>query len=135
MFRYAALRAVRFLHDFRTDVVAKKELINGLNVLLEQEDIADLAIEDLRKWQVWDHADKVLAVCKTPAFKLPIVKCAVLRYCLQCQGVHTAAAFVAERRKADPDAVKEAEELLKLEQETNPPTSSKEPAAKTPATK
>jgi hypothetical protein len=135
MFRYAALRAVRFLHDFRTDVVAKKELIAGLCVLLEQEDIADLAIEDLRKWQVWDHTDKVLAVRKTPAYKLPIVRRSILRYCLQCQGVPTAAAYVAERRKADPDAVKEAEELLKLEQETNTPAPKESTPKAKPLTK
>jgi hypothetical protein len=118
MFRYAALRAVRFLHDYRTDVVGKKELVAGLCVLLAQEDIADLAIEDLRKWQVWNQADKVLAVRKTAAYKLPIVKRALLRYCLQAQGVPAAAAYVAERRKSDPEAVKEAQELLDLEKET-----------------
>jgi len=118
MFRYSALRALRFLHDFRTDVVKKKDLVAGLCVLLDQEDIADLAIEDLRKWQVWSHTDKVLAVCKTEAYKLPIVKRAVLRYCLDCQGYPAAAVHVAERRKADPEAVTDAEELLKLEKET-----------------
>jgi hypothetical protein len=121
MFRYAALRAVRFLHDYRSDVVTRKQLIEGLCALLEQEDISDLAIEDLRKWQVWDKADKVLAVVKTDAYKTPIVKRAILRYCLQCKGSKAAEAFVAERKKADVKAVEEAEELLKLEQETTKP--------------
>jgi hypothetical protein len=130
MFRYAALRSLRFLHDFRPDVIGKKELINGLCVLLQQDDIADLAIEDLRKWQVWDHTDKVLAVRKSDAFKLPIVKRAILRYCLQAPGA-SAAAYVTERRKADGEAVKEAEELLKLEQETiSPSTASAKPVEK-----
>jgi hypothetical protein len=118
MFRYAALRAVRFLNDYRTDVIERKQLIDGVCLLLSQEDIADLAIEDLRKWQVWTVADKVLAVGKNEAYKQPIVKRAILRYSLQCQGNAAATAYVAERRKEDPRAVEEAEELLKLEAET-----------------
>ncbi len=118
MYRYAALRAVRFLHDYRHDVVEKKQLIEGLCVMLDQEDIADLAIEDLRKWKVWDKADKVLAVIKTDAYKQPIVRRAVLRYALQCQDNAAASAFVQQRRKEDAKAVEEAEELLKLEEDT-----------------
>jgi hypothetical protein len=133
MFRYAALRAVRFLHDYHQSAVSKKELVNGLCVLLNQEDIADLAIEDLRKWQVWEHTDKVLALRKTDAYKLPIVKRAILRYCLQCQGVPAAAAYVAECRKADNEAVKEALELLELEREAAPSPS--KPVKSKPAKK
>ncbi|MFO0930064.1 MAG: hypothetical protein U0736_24075 [Gemmataceae bacterium] len=121
MFRYAALRAVRFFYDYRTDVFDRKQIVEGVTQLLQQDDIADLAIEDLRKWKAWDAADKVLAVSKTAAFKQPIVKRALLRYCLQCQGVTEATAYVADRRKADPKVVEEAEELLKLEQEPATP--------------
>jgi hypothetical protein len=117
MLRYAALRAVRFLHDLRADLVGKKELVEGVCLLLDQDDIADLAIEDLRKWQYRDKLDRVLAVRKGAAYKLPIVQRAVLRFCLSCKGNAKAAAYVAERRKEDPDSVKEAEELLELEQE------------------
>ncbi len=128
MVRYAALRALRFLHDYRSDVVAKKDLIEGLCVMLDQEDISDLAIEDLRKWGCWDKADRVLGIAKTEAYKQPIVRRAILRYALQAKGSKAAAAFVAERRKADAKAVEEAEELLKLEQESPP-------AAAAPVTK
>ena len=60
MFRYAALRAVRFLWDSRPDLVSKKELKEGMGLLLDQSDIADLAIDDLRKRECWDMADRVL---------------------------------------------------------------------------
>jgi hypothetical protein len=120
MFRYAALRAVRFLYEFRPDLVSRQNLVDGVCRLLTQDDIADLAIEDLRKWSCWDKTDRILAVCKTPAYKLPIVRRAILRYCLSCKGNARAAAYVAEKRKEDAEAVKEAEELLKLEQETPP---------------
>jgi len=121
MVRYAALRAVRFLHDYRQDVVTKKQLVDGLLVMLDHDDIADLAIEDLRKWQCWDVADKVLAVARTEAYKQSIVKRAVLRYCLQCKGSAAATAYLAERRKADAKAVEEMEEMLKLDREPKAP--------------
>jgi hypothetical protein len=115
-FRYAALRAVRFLHDYRPDVVAKKELLDGVCELLKQEDIADLAIEDLRKWAAWDRADKVLGVVQTDAYKQSIIKRAILLYCLQCKGNDQAKALVEAQRRADPEAVRELEEKLKREQ-------------------
>jgi hypothetical protein len=118
MFRYAALRAVRYFYDYRSDIISKKDVIDGVCVLLDQDDISDLAIEDLRKWKSWDKADQVLAVVKTSAYKQPIVKRTILRYCLQAQGSKAATAYVDQARKADAAAVTEAEELLKLEQET-----------------
>jgi hypothetical protein len=120
MFRYSALRTVRFLHDYRSDVVSKAELVKALTMLLKQEDIADLAIEDLRKWKRWELADEVLGVRKTDAYKLPIVKRAILRYCLQCQGKPAAAAYVAEQTKIDAEAVSEQKELLELAEPTKP---------------
>ncbi len=120
--RYAALRAVRFLHDYRTDLVSKKDLVAGSCLLLSQDDIADLAIEDLRKWQCWDKANQVLALRGTPVYnKMPIVRRAMLRYCLSCPANAAAKAYVAERRKADAEGVEEAEELLKLEVESARP--------------
>jgi len=117
LFRYNALKAVRFLHDYRSEVVAKSDLEEAACVLLTQEDVADLAIEDLRKWQCWDKADKVLAVTGTELNKVPIVRRAVLRYSLQCKDSEAAREHMAKLRKSDPDAVSQAEELLKLELE------------------
>jgi hypothetical protein len=125
MLRYASLRAVRFLWDSRPDLIAKKELEAGMAVLLDQSDIADLAIDDLRKRECWDMADRVLALQKTKSYEIPIVRRAILRFALSCKDhdkdkSKAAAAYVAEQRKNDPQMVADAEELLKLEQ--MPPT-------------
>ncbi len=120
MIRYAALRTVRFLWDSRPDLVNKKELTEAMGLLLDQSDIADLAVEDLRKRECWDMADRVLGLQKTESYKIPIVRRAVLRFALGCKGNAKAAAYVAEQRKKDAQAVADAEELLKLEQ--TPPT-------------
>jgi hypothetical protein len=115
--RFAALRAARFLYEDREGAVGKAKIVGALLPLLPQEDIADLAIEDLRKWKRWDTADLILAVRKTRAYKLPVVRRALLRYCLACQSSAAAAAFVVEQRRLDPDTVKDAEELLQIEAE------------------
>jgi hypothetical protein len=116
MLRYAALRAVRFLWDSRPDLIAKKELEAGMGVLLDQSDIADLAIDDLRKRECWDMADRVLALQKSKAYEIPIVRRAILRFALSCKDNKAAVGYVAEQRKNDPQMVADAEELLKLEQ-------------------
>lgn len=112
--RYAALRAVRFFWDSKTDVVAKKDLVEALTLLLDQDDIADLAIEDLRKWQQWDLADRVLALRMQKSHDIPIIRRAILRYALSCPKPQTVE-YVKQLRAKDAQMVTDAEELLKLE--------------------
>lgn len=98
-------------------MIPKKSLIEAIVLLLDQEDISDLAIEDMRKWKVWDQADKVLGLQEKDAYKkIPIVRRAVLRYALSCKGSTAADDFVKKQRLADAQGVMDAEELLKLEQ-------------------
>ncbi len=114
MLRYAALRAARFFHDSRPDVIDKKELVKGVCLLLDQSDVADLAIEDLRKWGCWDVADRVLGLANKKSHDVPIVQRAILRYALSCPD-KKAAAFVTTMRQKNAEMVKDVEELLKLE--------------------
>lgn len=124
MLRYAALRAVRFFHDSRPDVIAKKELVDGVRLLLDQSDVADLAIEDLRKWGCWAAADRVLGLGEKKSHDVPIVRRAILRYALSCPD-KKAKDYVEAVRQKDAEMVKDVEELLKLETTA--------PAAGTPA--
>jgi hypothetical protein len=114
MLRYAALRAARFFRESRPDVLDKKELVAGVRHLLDQSDIADLAIEDLRKWGCWELCDQILGLQDRKSHAVPIVQRAILRYALSCPE-SKAAAFVDQWRKRDPEMVKDTEELLKLE--------------------
>jgi hypothetical protein len=123
MLRYAALRAAQFFHDSRPDVVKHEEIVAAIELLLSQKDIADLAVEDLRKWREWNLADKVLGLSKTPAFEIPIVRRSVLRFALSCADkVATAKVYVGEERTKDAQMVSDAEELLKLEETPATPT-------------
>jgi len=117
LLRYAALRAVRFLWDSRPDLVDRKELAEGAALLLDQNDIVDLAVEDLRKWGCWSMTDRVLALRSKPAYETPIVRRSVLRFALSSPE-RAAAEYVAEQRRKDAEAVAEAEELLKNEKES-----------------
>lgn len=123
-YRYAALRAVRFLHDYQQKRVKdeKLDVVGAVCQLLTHDDISDMAIEDLRKWKCWDMADKVLAVTKRDGFDdSTVIKRAVLRYCLQAEGVEKAKQYVKACRKDDEEGVKDAEELLELEKPTETP--------------
>jgi hypothetical protein len=117
MLRYAALRAARFFWESRPDVIHQKAVVQGIAPLLDQNDIADLAIEDLRKWRCWDLTDRVLALYGQKTHDIPIIRRAILRFAL-CSPGPKAAPFVEALRKKDPDFVKDAEELLKLESDT-----------------
>lgn len=115
MLRYAGLRTARFFWEYRSDVIDRKQVLNTICLLLDQSDIADLAIEDLRKWKATDVTDRVLALMNRPSHNIPIVKRSILRYALSFPDQPKAAAFVSAMRQKDPDWVKDVEELLKLE--------------------
>ncbi len=114
--RNAGLRAVRFLWETRPDVVPRKELQAGLCLLLKQKDLADFAIEDLRKWHCWDVADKVLALAGKESADLPLLRRTVLRYALCCPKKSARAQeFIRAERKKDPETVAEIEDMLRLD--------------------
>jgi hypothetical protein len=118
--RYAALRAARWFHNVRTDVVDKKDVVDGVASLLDQDDIADLAIEDLRRWGRWELTDRILDLAGKKLHDIPIIRRNILRFALQSPEKR-AAEFVADQRKKDAKTVELAEELLKLDP-TSPTT-------------
>jgi hypothetical protein len=133
--RYAALRAVRFLWDYRPDLVEKKDLVAGVSQLLDDKHMADLAIEDLRKWQRWEVEEKVLGLYEMASHDIPIVRRSIIRYALTCPK-EKSKAFVTELRKKDAQMVNDVEELLKLQTVTETTTSVQSSATTTrPLTK
>jgi hypothetical protein len=117
--RYAALRTIRFFWDTRPDVVSKKDRTDAICLLLDQNDVADFAIEDLRKWKVWGAADKILPLRKKASHDLPVIHRAILRFALSCpKTVSKAIEYVKGERKRDKEYVEDVEELLKLETES-----------------
>jgi hypothetical protein len=115
--RYAALRSARFLHEFRPDLVSPNDLTVAVTALLGQKDIADLAIEDLRKWGRWDVAGKVVDLYGRESHSASIIRRAILRYALSCPPGTNASVdtFLADRRKDSVKMLEEVQELLNLE--------------------
>jgi hypothetical protein len=113
MQRYAVLRALRFYHGWKP-TETRREVIGGLALALDQGDVADLAVEDLRRYEIWDLTANVLAQFDKKTHSAPIVKRSILRYALCCPG-DEARNFVARVRKQDAEMVRDVEESLQFE--------------------
>ncbi len=112
--RCGVLRTIRFMWEQRPDLIAKKELLAGLELVMTQPDTADFAIEELRKWKRWEMTDKVFSLFGKKDYDIPVVKRAILKFALQSPETR-AVAFVRQQRQRDPGWVNDTEELLKLE--------------------
>jgi hypothetical protein len=112
--RYGAIRALQFFWQSRPDVVAKKDLLEGVRLILDQGDVADFAVESLRRWGCWKLTDHVLGLYDKKSHDVPIVRRAILRYALVCPQPR-AAAFVQKMRQQDQELVADIEETLQLE--------------------
>lgn len=113
--RYAALKVLRFFWEYRPDVLKKADLLAAMKTLVGQPEIADLPIEDLRKWGAWEQTGFILQEAVKPSHNKQIVKRAALRFALSAaeEGKNpAAAAYVANARKDDPERVKFMQEML-----------------------
>jgi hypothetical protein len=123
--RYSGLLTMRFLYEARPEIVhkdeavARKEVIGGILGILHVSDMADFAIEDLRKWKRWETCDQVLGQFGQKEFNTPIIRKAILRYALQCPN-DAAKKFCEVQRNRDRDWYDDTKELLELE--TLPPS-------------
>src|SRR5439155_5113499 len=117
LLRYAALRTTRFFHDYRPDVISVKDVTASATILLGQKDIADLAIEDLRKWEDWGVADRVLDLWGLASHDVPIIRRSSIKYAWSFpkDSNKRVAAFIAERRKENTALLDDLEELLRME--------------------
>jgi hypothetical protein len=116
--RLAALGAIRFFQASQPDAV-RAEILQALAAVLPQNDLADLAIQDLRRWQWWDLTNDIIALFARPSHSAPIMKRAILRYALCCPQP-AAREFVERIRLAEPDLVKDVEESLSFERPAKP---------------
>ncbi|MFO0849231.1 MAG: hypothetical protein U0871_11850 [Gemmataceae bacterium] len=124
---YACLRTLRFFWEFRPDVIGKDKVLAGMRDLVALKDLADLPIEDLRKWGCWDQTDYVLGfAAKESHNKTPIIRRAILRFALSAPASHAAAKqYVEQARKEDPERVKFVEQTLADDKPLTPPAAGK----------
>jgi hypothetical protein len=111
--RFAALRTLRFYHGWKP-AQTRAQVLRGLAAMLPQGDIADMAIEDLRRWQLWDLTPAVLEQFGKKTHAAPILRRAIVRYALSCPRPE-AVRFVAGLKQQDPGLVADVQESLEFE--------------------
>jgi hypothetical protein len=112
--RLAMVRSVRLMHGWQPEA-NRANTLKAAEAILTQGELADMAIEDLRRWKLWDLTGQVLGLYGKKGYTAPIVERAIVRYAITNKADATAQAFVAARRKDKPDLVKEVEEGLEFE--------------------
>jgi hypothetical protein len=118
--RYSALKTVRFFWEYRSDIIGKDQVLEAMKILCENPDIADMPIEDLRKWKVWSLTPLVLNYGTKPSHNsIPIVRRAILKFAIAAATADpnnkAALEYVATARAKDPRGVEFLEEVLKEE--------------------
>ena len=118
LIRYAALRSMRFFWEYRGDVLKRPDIVATIQPLLDQPDIVDLAVEDLRKWEQWGQAPKVLALFDKPTHDVSIIQRSIIKYALAAPATSKESAEFLVRMRADAkhaERVRDLEQLLELE--------------------
>ncbi|MBY0228991.1 MAG: hypothetical protein K2W96_06915 [Gemmataceae bacterium] len=105
---------LRFLHGAKPKE-SKAEILKAMKSLLLHSDLADMAIADLASFKLWDLTKDVLACHGKKGYESPLLVRAIYRYALSAPATEETKAFLDARRKDDPETLKEAEEVLRLE--------------------
>jgi hypothetical protein len=115
--RYSILRVLRFFWESRQDIVKADLILDTMMKLVDQPDISDLPIEDLRKWERWELTDKIMSYTKSQEhIQTKIVQRSILRFAIAAPASQVKAkAYVEQIRKEDADRVRYVEQTLKDE--------------------
>jgi hypothetical protein len=118
--RYAALRSMRFFWEYRPDVVTQDKILASIDPLVNQPDITDLVIEDLRKWLRWEKAAQLIALFDKPTHNSSIVQRSIIKFalCASAEKKDPAVDAFLVKIKNDPeqaDRLKDLVELIELE--------------------
>ena len=111
--KLAVLATYRFFHAYKP-AESRKAVLAGMAAVVARGDMADMAIEDLRRWKWWDLTADVLAQYGKPTHTSPIVRNAIVRYAL-CSPDSAAVAFVKTLRVNAPVLVKDIEDSIEFE--------------------
>jgi hypothetical protein len=108
--RFAVSRTLRFYHGWKP-AESRQQVLRGLRAMVADGELADVGVEDLRQWKVWDLTDTVLAQYGKASHNSPIVKRTIARYALSCP-LPQARRFAGELRRQDPAMIRDLEEAL-----------------------
>jgi hypothetical protein len=113
--RFSVARALRFYHAWKP-AETKTQVLRGLAAMIPDGEVADLAIDDLRQWKLWDLTPLVLAQYGKRSHDAPIVRRTILRYALTCP-LPEAKRLVDDVRRRDPGLIRDLEESLEADRQ------------------
>jgi hypothetical protein len=111
--RFAISRTLRFYQAWKP-AESKNDILRCMAVMIADGQIADMAIEDLRQWKMWDLTKEVLAQYGKSSHNSPIAQRNIVRYALCCP-LPEAQQLVKTVRQQDPELVRDLEEGLEFE--------------------
>ncbi|MBY0527734.1 MAG: hypothetical protein K2R98_30330 [Gemmataceae bacterium] len=113
--RLQALGAVRFYYGWKGKDI-EREIYKCLGAMVPDGNVADMAIEDLRRWKLWDLTAEVLAQFAKKSHDAPIMQRCIVRYALTCPKPE-AAQFLTKLKgtKEGKELIAAVEESLQFE--------------------
>ncbi len=112
--RLAVARTVSFFHGAQPRE-SRDNVLKCLDAMIGQGELADIAVEDMRRWEVRDRTRDILALYGKKGYDAPLMQRTIVRYALSGKDDSSTRAFLDERRRTEPELVKEVEEALQFE--------------------
>ncbi|MEE2641089.1 MAG: hypothetical protein VX768_10725 [Planctomycetota bacterium] len=103
---FAAIAALRF-HGSEAKVLSKKQIVASLRHMLDRDDLADLVIPDLARWEDWSVMEKLVKLFREADPETSWVRMPVVNYLRACP-LPKAKKYMAELEKLDPKTFKRA---------------------------
>lgn len=103
---YATIMALRF-HGTEEKIIPKERLLQGIRLMLDRPQLADLVIPDLARWEDWSVMDRLVDLFKSSDDESNWVRVPVVNYLRACP-LPEAKTKLDELAKLDPETVKRA---------------------------
>lgn len=109
---YAAIMAIRF-HGTEGGVIARSALLESLHPILERDDLADLVIPDLARWNDWSQIDRLVELFEQADEDNNWIRVPVVNYLRACPKPEAKEA-IEKLIEIDPAAVKRAQTFFSI---------------------
>lgn len=104
---FAAINAIR-VHGTELSVIPRERLATALRHVLQRDELADLVIADLARWEDWSAIDSVVELFEKSTIENNFIRPKAVLYLKTCPLPHAAEAL-SRLRELDPESVEKAE--------------------------
>ena len=112
--RLGVVRMMRFCYLARPKE-SKEQVLKGMASMLVRSDLADVAIEDLRRLKIYELTPEVIGLYGKKGYEGQLMRETIIRYALSCKDDAAALKFLAQRRQAEPELVRDVEDAMRFE--------------------